>query len=122
MAVDTAALTLTNQRLSASLGQKPPWSGGENSALLQDLAGGRTQLVRVTFPLGALAGGSAKDLRAARLGSGRPKRWKMTAVWDAPADAAVPGRSFFAVLRAGERAKANGSSCGRRSARRSRAW
>jgi hypothetical protein len=103
LAVDTAALNLARQRLSATFGQKPPWSGGGNQALLQALADGSTQLVRVTFPLGALPGDAPKTLSASRLGSGSSaKRWKLTSVWPAPADATVPGRSFFSVLRAGE--------------------
>jgi hypothetical protein len=103
LAVDTAALNLAKQRLSATFGQKPPWSGGDNQTLLQSLADGSTQLVRVTFPLGALPGEAPKTLSASRLGSGSSaKRWKLTSVWPAPADATVPGRSFFSVLRAGE--------------------
>jgi hypothetical protein len=103
LAVDTAALSLAKQRLSASFGQKPPWSGGGNPALLQALADGSEQMVRVTFPLGALPGAAPKALSASRLGSGEGlKRWKLTSIWAAPADATVPGRSFFSVLRAGE--------------------
>jgi len=60
-------------------------------------------LVRVTFPLGALPGEAPKTLSASRLGSGEGiKRLKLTSIWAAPADATVPGRSFFSVLRAGE--------------------
>jgi hypothetical protein len=103
LAVDNAALNLAKQRLSATFGQKPPWNGGGSQALLQALADGSTQLVRVTFPLGALPGEGPKTLSASRLGSGEAaKRWKLTSVWPAPADATVPGRSFFSVLRAGE--------------------
>jgi len=103
LAVDAAALNLAKQRLSASFGQKPPWSGGEKPALLQALADGSQQLVRVTFPLGALPGEAPKTLSASRLGSGEGiKRLKLTSIWAAPADATVPGRSFFSVLRAGE--------------------
>jgi hypothetical protein len=103
LAVDTAALNLAKQRLSATFGQKPPWSNGENRALLQALADGSTQLVRVTFPLGSLPGEVPKSLSASRLGSASSgKRWKLTLIWAAPADATVPGRSFFSVLRAGE--------------------
>jgi hypothetical protein len=127
-AVDTAALTLTTQRLSTTLGMKPPWKIGENSPLLQDLASGRIKLVRVTFPLGALSSGIPASLRAAHIdGAGKPakaekadktddktdkaddkaakaakaddKGWKMNTVWDAPADATVPGRSYFALLK-----------------------
>ncbi|HEY3657327.1 MAG TPA: hypothetical protein VGL34_20330 [Steroidobacteraceae bacterium] len=133
-AVDTAALTLTTQRLSTTLGMKPPWKIGENSPILQDLASGRIKLVRVTFPLGALSGGTPASLRATHIGgAGKPaeaekadkaddktdktdktdkaddkaakaakaddKGWKMNTVWDAPADATVPGRSYFALLK-----------------------
>jgi hypothetical protein len=99
-AVDSAALTLAVQRMSSTLGMNPPWQAGENSAILQDLAGGRIKLVRVTFPLGALSGGFPAGLRAAHIGGSKPDAsWKMTKVWDAPADASVPGRSFFALLK-----------------------
>lgn len=99
-AVDAAALTLTTQRLSGTLGMQPPWKGDVDSSTLRDLASGRIKLVRVTFPLGAWHGGTPASLRAAHIGAGVPgEGWKMTAVWDAPADATVPGRSFFALLR-----------------------
>jgi hypothetical protein len=98
--VDTAALTLARQRLSATFGQNAPWSNGANPALLQDLANGRAQLVRATFPLGTLGGEIPKILRASRIGQAATgKGWKMSLIWTAPADASVPGRSFFALLR-----------------------
>ena len=98
-AVDAAALNLVRQRLSATLGQKAPWSGGGSQSLLLELASGATHLVRVTFPLGSLTGDSPQSLQVSRIGALNGKRWKMTSVWAAPADANVPGRSFFAVLR-----------------------
>jgi hypothetical protein len=102
-AVDTAALTLTTQRLSATLGMKPPWKNGENNAILQELAAGRIKLLRVTFPLGALSGGIPPSLRAAHISAGKADQgWKMNAVWAAPADATVPGRSFFALLKSSD--------------------
>ncbi len=103
LAVDTAALNLAKQRLSASFGQKPPWGGGDDSGLLHALADGSKLLVRVTFPLGALPGAVPKTLSASRLGAdSSAKRWKLTSIWAAPADATVPGRSFFSVLNTGE--------------------
>jgi hypothetical protein len=103
VAVDSAALALARQRLSATYGQKPPWGQGGNQALLQALANGSTQLVRATFPLGTLPEGTPKALRASRIGTAATgKGWKLTSVWPAPADAGVPGRSFFALLRAGD--------------------
>lgn len=103
VAVDTAALNLAQQRLTATFGLKPPWSGGRSPHLLEALADGSTQLLRVTFPLGSLPGGLPKTLSVSRLG--RPvgdKRLTVSRVWAAPADANVPGRSFFALLRAGD--------------------
>lgn len=98
-AVDAAALKLTTQRLSATLGLKPPWKSVDDP-VLQALASGTVKLVRVTFPLGALSGGTATSLRAAHIGDPKPGTgWTMRVIWDAPADATVPGRSFFALLK-----------------------
>ncbi|GAC1307281.1 MAG: hypothetical protein NVSMB10_12720 [Steroidobacteraceae bacterium] len=68
-AVDAAALTLTNQRLSSTLGMKPPWKSADSSGILQQLASGKIKLVRVTFPLGTLSGTTPARLRAARIGT-----------------------------------------------------
>ncbi len=98
-AVDEAALTLARQRLSATFGQSPPWKDDSNDPLLRQLANGTSKLVRVTFPLGELPGPTPKALRAAHINSQHGDTgWDMTRVWPAPADANVPGRSFFAVL------------------------
>jgi hypothetical protein len=97
--VDAAALTLTTRRLSSMFGMKPPWSNGGSDAALQELASGKIKLVRVTFPLGLVSGAAPASLRAAHIGANTPGTgWKMNVVWDAPADANIPGRSFFAQL------------------------
>jgi hypothetical protein len=96
--VDAAALTLTSRRLSSALGMNPPWKNGDKDGILQGLAAGKIKLVRLTFPLGALSGGTPARLRAAHIGARPGTGWKMNVVWDAPADATVPGRSFFAQL------------------------
>lgn len=96
--VDAAALTLTSRRLSSALGMNPPWKNGDKDGILQGLAAGKIKLVRLTFPLGALSGGTPARLRAAHIGAKPGTGWKMNVVWDAPADATVPGRSFFAQL------------------------
>lgn len=102
-ASDAAALTLAQRRLSASLGQHPPWQDTDNNAVLNDLAGGRSKLVRVTFPLGVLSGATPHSVRIAHLDpNSAAESWKTTTVWDAPADATVPGRSFFALLKDGD--------------------
>ena len=97
-AVDSAALHLAMARSSALLGQRPPWAGGDDK-MLEELAAGRIKLLRVTFPLGALHGAAPRGLRIARLDDGAAaEKWPVRAVWDAPADPAAPGRSFFALL------------------------
>ncbi len=98
-AVDAAALRLAKAKSSSVLGQNPPWAGREDSKLPGELAEGRAKLVRVTFPLGSVNGRAPQRLWLARLGTaGAGERWTAHGVWDAPADAGVPGRSFFALL------------------------
>jgi hypothetical protein len=105
-AVDAAALTLTTQRLSSTLGMSPPWNRGGRGEIPRDLAGGRIKLVRATFPLGALSGGIPASLRATRIGAGKPGAgWAMTVIWEAPADSSVPGRSLFALLKGSDAAE-----------------
>lgn len=98
--VDQAALLLVRQRLTASFGQDPPWRDDAGSPVLGALASGAVKLVRVTFPLGALGDETPASLRLAHIGASKSgKNWTSTAVWNAPADATVPGRSFFALLK-----------------------
>jgi hypothetical protein len=97
-AVDEAALTLTSERLSSTLGMTPPWKEPDQSPTLRDLASGRIKLLRATFPLGSLAA-MPQSLRAARIGPAAPGAgWKLHTIWDAPADPNIPGRSYFALL------------------------
>jgi multidrug efflux pump subunit AcrA (membrane-fusion protein) len=102
-AVDTAALLLARRRLTAAFGQNPPWKDDIDSPLLRASAGGEMKLVRVTFPLGSLRATLPVRLRLARM-SATPasEMWTAAAVWVAPADANVPGTSFFALLRNGD--------------------
>jgi hypothetical protein len=96
--VDDAALTLTTERLSATLGMSPPWKKPDKSSTLRGLASGRIKLLRATFPLGSLSG-MPTSLRAARIGPISPGAgWKLHTIWAAPADANIPGRSYFALL------------------------
>ena len=97
--VDQAALELARQRLSAAVGQHPPWRGGD-AAMLTALADGRIKLVRATFPLGVIDGITPASLRLERIAPERSGgSWKSTAPWAAPTDASVPGRSFFDLLK-----------------------
>jgi hypothetical protein len=98
-AVDAAALRLAEAKLSALLGQRPPWAGKDDSKMLTELAEGHAKLLRVTFPLGVLNGAAPNGLRVSRLdGATVGERWTARPVWDAPFDSGIPGRSFFAML------------------------
>jgi hypothetical protein len=97
--VDHTALVLAQRRLSASYGRDAPWNKNYNSRELSSLASGDTKLARVTFPLDALGSLSPTKLRFVRVGELQgSKSIESIAVWSAPADATIPGNSFFAVL------------------------
>lgn len=101
---DAAAELLAARRLSAIIGRSPAWKAADDKSMLQGLADGKIKLLRATFPLGTVHGLAPKTLRAAHLDaiqSDSPQTalgTKLTSIWDAPADASVPGRSFFALL------------------------
>ena len=101
--VDHAALLLAQQRLSATYGQNAPWKDNYHSPLLSSLARGETKLARVTFPLGALGSTVPTTLRLTHIGDvPGSKSIETLAVWSAPADATIPGRSFYATLKGGD--------------------
>jgi hypothetical protein len=101
---DAAALALAEQRLTAIIGTGPPGGVAKNAPTLRELASGKIKLLRATFPLGALQGPTPATLRAAHLdalspGAAHPVQgWSLKVVWGAPADATLPGRSFFGLL------------------------
>jgi hypothetical protein len=98
-AADGAALALAQQKLTAALGQHGPWNAASSRGVLSALATGQTKLLRATFSSGLLANGIPRRLRVAHFDGGTAARnWKSGTVWEAPADATVPGRSFFALL------------------------
>lgn len=101
--IDAATLMATRQKLAAVFGMNPPWKRDDRGDTVQGLASGRIKLLRVTFPLGALPDGVPATLQVARIGAAVPQSfWTSKAVWDAPADGAVPGRSFFALLQSAD--------------------
>jgi hypothetical protein len=102
-AADQATLDLARQRLSSTFGQNPRWAHGEITPELRALSSGQKKLVRVTFPLGAVGAELPAEVRLAHLGASQAgQSWLARGVWSAPADATVPGRSFFAVVASGE--------------------
>ena len=97
-AADQAALALARRKADAAFGLGAPWRDpAARQAIMARLAAGRTMLVRLTFPLGAIGNQAPQNLRIARLGPGS-QSWRASAVWDAPADPAIPGRGFYALV------------------------
>ena len=95
-AADAAALALARRKTEAAFGLNSPWhDAASRQAVMQRLASGAAVLVRVTFPV--LGGATPKKVEISRMGADR-KSWTAHTVWDAPADAAVPGRSFYALV------------------------
>jgi hypothetical protein len=93
---DESALQLAERKLSALLGDHLPFK--VPGAELSGLASGEAKLVRVTFPLGAGPRQAPRELRLLGLNNDAgAKGWKARAVWNAPADASVPGYSFWAI-------------------------
>jgi hypothetical protein len=107
IATDTAAVTLAQRRLSSVVGSGLPEALAAGSQL-QELASGELKLLRVTFPLGALQGATPTALRVTHLDGSAPgaaplaPEWSVHPLWSAPADATLPGRSFFALVRGGD--------------------
>lgn len=98
--VDQAALVLAQRRVSATYGRNAPWKVNYASPTLGALASGEAKLTRVTFPLGALGAVVPAKLRLAHLGGSLgTKSFEAGTVWSAPADATLPGRSFFGILK-----------------------
>ena len=94
---DDAALELA-QAKAAALGPPSRWQGDAGRALTRGLAAGRIKLLRVTFPLGAVTADTPRHVRVQRLGRDRDSTGAVTALWAAPADSSMPGRSYFALL------------------------
>jgi hypothetical protein len=102
-AVDHAALELAQRKLSSTFGQNSPWRNQSNSPQLLALAAGDAKLVRATFPLGAGGDAMPASLRLAHISASLGgKSIETRSVWNAPADANVPGRSYFAYLKSND--------------------
>jgi hypothetical protein len=101
--VDHAGFVLAERRVSATYGRSAPWKENYSSPVLASLARGDTKLARVTFPLGSLGTAVPAKLQLARIGETQDGRSIDTlAVWSAPADATIPGKSFFAIVDGGD--------------------
>jgi hypothetical protein len=97
-AADAAVLTLARNKTDAAFGLNSPWRNrATRRVVMQRLAAGRSVLVRVTFPISAVPGQVPASLIITRLGANAAS-WTSGSVWEAPADATTPGRSFYALV------------------------
>jgi multidrug efflux pump subunit AcrA (membrane-fusion protein) len=97
-AADQAALTLARGKAVAAFGSAAPWRrAASHQAIMNRLASGKTVLVRVTFALGSINNAPPDTIQVARLGAGA-RFWTAHIVWKAPADSALPGNSFYALI------------------------
>jgi hypothetical protein len=95
---DAAQLALAERKSAVVFGLRPPWqSSAERSAVLQRLTSGNQSLVRVTLPPGYV-GKAPAQMTLRRPLRGESPEWTTKAIWDAPADPTIPGRSFFALV------------------------
>lgn len=95
---DQAALLLAQRKAQAVFGVNAPFRDArERAALMERLAAGKSVLVRVTFPAGTLRTRMPASLSVARLGDSA-KTWTTSKVWQAPADPALPGTGFYAII------------------------
>jgi hypothetical protein len=93
---DQAAVQLARRKLTSLLGVGFPWRGALDSEL-EKLADGTHELLRVTFPPDASLTGTPKTLRVSSIDA-PDIAWIARAVWAAPQDPTLPGRTVFAVL------------------------
>ena len=98
-ATDDAQLALARRKQAVAFGRNAPWNAPDKRrAIFASLMSGEKRLVRATFPAGALRGQTLGDLWVRGLSDPTGRRVQAESVWDAPADATVPGRSFFALV------------------------
>lgn len=97
-ASDQAALALAQRKFESVFGLHAPWQTiAERKAVVARLAQGQAVLVRVTFPLGALGGARPEEIAIARLGNANVS-WTSRLIWEAPADANLPGTGFYCLV------------------------
>lgn len=100
-ASDDAALALAQRKVIAAFGKDAPWLNGHREILSQ-LSSGKLLLVHASFTIGALPPGLPDYLEMTPLNRNESQQpVRSLQLWNAPADAAIPGRSFFALVEAG---------------------
>ena len=97
-AADQAALALARRKSQAAFGLRAPWhTPSQRAAIMGQLGAGRAVLLRITFPLGALAGMKPQKVAISRTGADAAT-WDSSRLWQAPADPNLPGQGFYCLL------------------------
>lgn len=96
-ALDAAQLDRAERRLALAWGTAAPFKDEvERKSWLERLSRGQAVLVQLELPLGTALPPAAASFEVERVaGEGR---WRAQPVWPAPADAALPGPSYLALL------------------------
>lgn len=96
---DSVQLALARRRAVAAWGRGAPWAlAAQRSALLAKISAGTSAIVRATFPADT-ASGEGGALRVEALdGASDHHGWTATSAWAAPADPALPGRSYYLLI------------------------
>lgn len=96
---DSVQLALARRKSIAIWGRDAPWvRAAQRTALLAKISAGTSAIVRATFPADT-ASGSGGALRVEALdGTSDHHSWTATSAWAAPADPAIPGRSYYLLI------------------------
>ena len=100
---DDALLALAKRKESVTYGRGAPWkTPAERRKIFDSLAKGEKTLVRVTFAGDGMPVEPPGSIGVRRLVNRQAQvEIKSEMVWDAPADASMPGRSLFALMPGG---------------------
>ena len=98
---DDAQLLLAERQEVVVFGSQAPWATARrDQTAIAELSAGRAVLVKATFPLDTLGTMRPAELSATHLGARQNlAAWTSRQLWNAPADPAIPGESFFAIIR-----------------------
>ena len=100
---DEALLALAKRKESVAYGRGAPWkTPAERRKIFDSLAKGEKTLVRVTFASDGMPVDPPGSISVRRLVNRQAQvEIKSEMVWDAPADASMPGRSLFVLMPGG---------------------
>jgi hypothetical protein len=97
-AADDAQLRVARAHATLEFGAGAPWlDAARREPLLAALAEGSAVVISASFPAG-FAGTVPARLALRRVGAGAEESWSASDVWTGPADPAVPGRTFAALV------------------------